>query len=183
MRNIYLIIVLYFILTISCSNPIGSPNEASNQFSFVADPQPVVEQIVETLEIGDKAPDFHLPATDGKYYSLSDFEKANVLVIVFTCNHCPTAQAYEDRLIKLVSDYTEHGVQFAAISPNSPLGLLYEELGYSDLNDDFEEMVIRAKKIKTSIFHTYMTEIHRKPQINMAPLLHHMFSFSIKRGN
>ena len=56
-----------------------------------------------TLEIGAKAPDFNLKGVDGKMHSLSEY-KAKVLAIVFNCNHCPTAQAYEDRLIKMVND-------------------------------------------------------------------------------
>ena len=55
-----------------------------------------------TLEIGASAPDFTLPGTDGKKYSLKDFSSSKLLLIVFTCNHCPTAQAYEDRIIQLV---------------------------------------------------------------------------------
>lgn len=58
----------------------------------------------KTLEIGSAAPDFKLEGTDGKFYTLGSFSKAKVLVIIFTCNHCPTAQAYEDRIIKLTRD-------------------------------------------------------------------------------
>ena len=54
-----------------------------------------------TLAIGAAAPDFSLMGVDGKTYSLSSFKDAHVLVIVFTCNHCPTAQAYEDRIIQI----------------------------------------------------------------------------------
>ena len=52
-----------------------------------------------TLPIGSKAPDFDLPGIDGKNYTLKSFEDAKVLVIAFICNHCPTSQAYEERLI------------------------------------------------------------------------------------
>ena len=55
----------------------------------------------KTLPIGAAAPDFSLLGVDGKTYSLASFKKADLLVIVFTCNHCPTAQAYEDRLVQL----------------------------------------------------------------------------------
>ncbi len=112
---------------------------------FVANPQPVPEQTVEPLAIGADAPDFRLPGSDGKYYSLDDFKDAQALVVIFTCNHCPTAQAYEDRIIQLAADYKPKGVALVAISPNSPLGLLYEELGYTDLNDDYADMDTRAK--------------------------------------
>ena len=116
------------------------------QIKFVARPQAIPYQETPTLAIGSKAIDFKLPNYDGKFYSLKDFASAKVLVIIFTCTHCPTAQAYEDRMIKVTNDYKAKGVQVVAISPNSPNGLLLEELGYSDLNDDFENMKIRAKE-------------------------------------
>ena len=73
----------------------------------------------KTLEIGSKAPDFNLLGVDGKTYSLKDFDKASVLVIIFSCNHCPTAQAYEDRIIALANDYKPKRVDIVMISPNS----------------------------------------------------------------
>ena len=51
----------------------------------------------DTLEIGSPAPDFHLPGVDGKTYSLEAFRDAEILIVVFTCNHCPTAQAHGSR--------------------------------------------------------------------------------------
>jgi hypothetical protein len=60
---------------------------------------------IETLSLGAAAPDFKLPGVDGRDWALSDFQNAKVLVVVFTCVHCPTAQAYEERLKKIVSDY------------------------------------------------------------------------------
>jgi peroxiredoxin len=101
-----------------------------------------------TLAIGSKAPDFKLTGTDGKIYSLASFSKAKVLLIVFTCNHCPTAQAYEDRIIQLTNDYKAKGVQVVAISPNDPLAVRLDELGYSDMGDTFEEMKLRYKQKK-----------------------------------
>jgi thiol-disulfide isomerase/thioredoxin len=99
---------------------------------------------VETLEIGRQAPDFNLPGVDGRNYRLADFDDAKILVVVFTCNHCPTAQAYEDRIKKLASDYKNKGVAVVAISPNDPEAVRLDELGYSDMSDTFEEMKIRA---------------------------------------
>ncbi len=132
-------------LLFACNQAEQTTKIPTAKATFVANPQPVPEQAVPPLAIGAKAPDFRLPATDGKYYSLADFKEAKALAIVFTCNHCPTAQAYEERLIKVVADYKNKGVAVVGISPNSPLGLLYEELGYTDLNDDFSEMIIRVK--------------------------------------
>ena len=101
-----------------------------------------------TLEPGSKAPDFFLPGVDGRNYSLKDFDKAKVLVIIFSCNHCPTAQAYEDRIIAIAADYKTIGVDLVMISPNSNKALNYSELGYSDMGDSFEEMKQRASDKK-----------------------------------
>ena len=99
----------------------------------------------DTLEIGSPAPDFQLPGVDGKTYSLDSFRDAEILVIVFTCNHCPTAQAYEARIKQLAADYKDKKVALVAISPNDPQALRLDELGFSDLGDSFEDMKIRAK--------------------------------------
>ena len=101
-----------------------------------------------TLAIGAMAPDFKLAGTDGKTYTLASFSKAKLLVIVFTCNHCPTAQAYEDRIIKLKADYGSKSVSVVAIMPNDPDAVRLDELGYSDMGDTFDEMKLRAKQKK-----------------------------------
>ena len=98
-----------------------------------------------TLEIGASAPDFKLPGVDGKDYSLKDFASSRILCIIFTCNHCPTAQAYEDRIIALDARYKEKGVALVAISPNDPLAVRLDEQGYTDLGDSLAEMKLRAK--------------------------------------
>lgn len=109
-----------------------------NQICLIAaDPSP--------LAIGSPAPDFSLPATDGRTYTLKDFAAFKLLVVIFTCNHCPTAQAYEERIKQLVTDYKSKGVAIVAISPNDPLSVTLGEMGYTDLGDSFEEMKIRAK--------------------------------------
>ena len=99
----------------------------------------------ETLKLGAAAPDFTLPGVDGRDWSLKDFSQAKALAVVFTCNHCPTAQAYEERLKRIVADYREKGVAVVAISPNDPKSVRLDELGYSDLGDSFEDMKVRAK--------------------------------------
>src|SRR5438128_2447625 len=93
---------------------------------------------LKTLPIGAEAPDFRLPGVDGKTYSLKDFAPAKVLVVVFTCNHCPTANAYQERIKKLHADYRDKGVALVAISPNDPRAVRLDELGYTDLDDSFE---------------------------------------------
>ena len=104
----------------------------------------IVMPAAQGLEIGDEAPDFRLMGVDGKEHSLSDYGDAKVLVVVFTCNHCPTAQAYEDDIQALHYTYKEKGVQVVAISPNDPLAVRLDELGYSDVNDSLEDMQVRA---------------------------------------
>lgn len=108
-----------------------------------------------TLSIGSPAPDFNLPGVDGKNYKLSDFADAKVLVVVFTCNHCPTAQAYEQRIKDLAQDYRGKGVALVAISPNDPKAVRLDELGYTDLGDSFEEMKIRAQDQKFNFPYLY----------------------------
>ncbi|HEY6552207.1 MAG TPA: redoxin domain-containing protein [Vicinamibacteria bacterium] len=101
---------------------------------------------VPILAKGSAAPDFDLPAVDGRRYSLKDFASSRLLVLVFTCNHCPTAQAYEDRLQKLHDDYAKKGVAVVAVSPNDPKAVRLDELGYSDLGDSLEDMKLRAQE-------------------------------------
>ena len=109
---------------------------------------PAAETKNETLTLGSPAPDFKLPGVDGKKHALNDFKKFSVLVIVFTCTHCPTAQYYEDRLKKLVDDYKKRGVALVAINPNDPSSVRLDELGYTDLGDSLADMKIRAKHKK-----------------------------------
>lgn len=99
-----------------------------------------------TLEIGDAAPDFDLPGIDDRRYSLKNFKDAKLLLVLFTCNHCPTAQAYESRILQLHADYKDRGVALVAISPNDDRAVRLDELGYTDVGDSFEDMKIRAKE-------------------------------------
>jgi peroxiredoxin len=110
---------------------------------------------IKTLGIGDKAPDFDLAGVSGRQYKLADFDRAEILVIVFTCNHCPTAQAYEERIKKLAADYRNKGVVLVAISPNDPKAVRLDELGYSDMGDSFEDMKIRAKDMSYNFPYLY----------------------------
>jgi peroxiredoxin len=72
-----------------------------------------------SVSIGEQAPDFSdLPGIDNKKHSLNDYKKAKAAVVVFTCNHCPVAQAYEERLVELQKAYKKRGVQFVAICAN-----------------------------------------------------------------
>jgi len=97
-----------------------------------------------TLAIGSQAPAFSLPGVDGKIHTLDEYKAAKVLVIVFTCNHCPTAQLYESRLKQMVEDYKGKGVSFVMIQPNDPDAIRLDELDYTDVSDSLDEMKIRA---------------------------------------
>src|SRR6267154_368215 len=97
-----------------------------------------------TLAIGSPAPDFALPGVDGKTHRLRDYSTSPLLAIVFTCNRCPTAQLYEDRIKRLAADYRSKGVKLVAIQPNDPNALRVDEMVMSDMSDSLEEMKIRA---------------------------------------
>jgi peroxiredoxin len=109
----------------------------------------------KTLEIGASAPAFSLPGIDGRTYTLNSFSKEKILVIIFTANHCPTAQAYEERINRLYNEFKPKGAGFLLVSPNNPQAVCLEELGYSDLGDTFEEMKIRAKDMKYPMPYVY----------------------------
>ena len=96
------------------------------------------------LDLGAPLPDFSLPGVDDKTHTAASYADAKVLVLIFTCNHCPTAQAYEERIVKLDADYRARGVRMLAISPNDDKAVRLDELGYSDLGDSLEDMRIRA---------------------------------------
>src|ERR1700730_18345738 len=95
------------------------------------------------LALGSPAPDFSLPGVDGKNHSLSDYAANSILVVVFTCNHCPIAQMYEERIQQLETDYGARGVAIVAIQPNDPKAIRIDELDSSDTSDTLEEMKIR----------------------------------------
>jgi peroxiredoxin len=87
--------------------------------------------------VGDQAADFKLKNVDGKYVSLADYPNAKGFIVVFTCNHCPFAQAYQDRIIALDKEYKPKGYPVIAINPNDP----------SIVPDDsYASMQVRAKE-------------------------------------
>jgi peroxiredoxin len=134
-----------------------------------------------TLAIGATAPDFSLPGIDGKTYSLSSFKAARILVIVFTCNHCPTAQSYEERMIKLTADYKDRGVAVVAINPNDPEALRPDELDFSDIGDSFDEMKIRAKERQFNFPYLYDGQTERTSKAYGPVATPHIFIFDQQR--
>lgn len=98
------------------------------------------------LKIGDVAPDFELIGVDEETHTLKDYAEADLLMVAFLSNHCPTSQAVEGRLKKLVKEFKGRGFKLVAINPNDPAALRPDELGYSKYNDSFPEMKRHAKE-------------------------------------
>lgn len=170
-------------LAISCGKNQNSPDTLVSESSveFVANPQAIPEKPIAKLAIGDSAPPFRLPGIDDKFHSLEDYAQHEVLVINFICNHCPTAQAYEDRFINLVKEYQGQSVGFVAISPNSPIAILPEELGYTDLSDTFEEMKIRAADKGYNFDYLYDGDTHEFSTAYGPTATPHVFVFDKSR--
>ena len=90
-----------------------------------------------TLQIGEQAPAFSLPATDGKNYALEDFSDAKVLVVFFTCNHCPYVIGSDENTRQVAERFADKGVKFVAINSNSK---------HTYTEDDFDHMVARMEE-------------------------------------
>ena len=134
-----------------------------------------------TLVPGADAPPFELPGVDGKTHALKDFADAKLLLVVFTCNHCPTAQAYEERLKAIVTDYREKGVAVAAISPNDPGSVRLNELGYTDLGDTLEDMKVRARDRAFTFPYLYDGETQAVSRAYGPVATPHVFLFDAER--
>jgi len=91
----------------------------------------------DKLKIGSKAPDFNLLGVDNKFYSLDSFADKKILIVIFSCNHCPYVQAYEQRIISIQKEFSEKGVQIVAINSN-------EDKNYPE--DSFDEMIKRSNE-------------------------------------
>lgn len=100
---------------------------------------------IKTIEIGSSAPGFDLPGVDGKNHRLADYDDADILAVLFTCNHCPSAQGAESRIKSIVEDYADESFQLVAISPNDPESVRLNELGYSVYGDTLEDMKRHAE--------------------------------------
>jgi len=137
---------------------------------------------LKPLAIGAKAPNFDLPGVDGKRYRLADFEASPVLVVIFTCNHCPTAQAYEDRIMKLTADYKSKGVAVVCISPNDDKALRLDELGFTDVSDSLEDMKIRAADRKFNFPYLYDGETQKVALAYGCLATPHVFVFDRNRN-
>jgi len=134
-----------------------------------------------TLALGAAAPDFELPGVDGRNWKLNDFASSKALVVIFTCNHCPTAQYYEERIKKLTSDYKARGVAVVAISPNDPKSVRLDELGWADLSDTLAEMRIRAKDAEFNFPYLYDGDTQATSRAYGAVATPHVFLFDSER--
>ena len=114
-------------------------------FLFIVAVASMAAETHPILPIGSAAPNFALQGTDGKIHRLSDYASSPILVVVFTCNHCPVAQMYEQRIQQLAADYKNRGVALVAIQPNDPKALRIDELDCSDTGDSLDEMKIRVR--------------------------------------
>jgi len=133
------------------------------------------------LAIGSAAPDFSLPGVDGKIHRLADYAASPVLVVVFTCNHCPIAQMYEKRIQQLERDYRDRGVALVAIQPNDPKALRIDELDSSDISDSLEEMKIRAEYKHLSYTYLYDGETQSVTRAFGPQATPHVFVFDKER--
>ncbi len=147
-----------------------------SSLSFAAEPFEV-----KTIEIGTPAPDFSLPGIDGKTHALKDYSEAKVLVVVFTCNHCPEAYAAAGRIQQAATDYKDKGVAVVAISGNDPLALRVDELSYAPHGDSFEEMKISAKEANWTIPYLYDGETQSVTKAYGAQSTPHVFVFDAER--
>ncbi|MEN9359057.1 MAG: hypothetical protein RL095_592 [Verrucomicrobiota bacterium] len=95
---------------------------------------------LRTLKIGDAAPDFDLPGIDGRNWRLKDFDQAEVLMVLFTSNHCPSSHGIEKRLQRFRQEMKGRSFALVAINPNHPDGLSIDELGYGRFTDSFADM-------------------------------------------
>jgi peroxiredoxin len=148
---------------------------------FAAIPCPADEHAPAPLAIGATAPDFCLPGIDSKTHCLADYASSKVLVIAFTCNHCPTAQLYESRIKQLAADYQGRGVTLLAIQPNNPNAVRLDEMGYTDVGDSFDEMKIRAAYRHFNFPYLYDGEDQKIARAYGPAATPHLFIFDAER--
>ncbi len=133
------------------------------------------------LKIGDAAPDFDLVGIDEEKHTLKNYEDADLLMVVFLSNHCPTSQAVEGRIKKLAKDFKGKGLKVVAINPNDPAALRPDELGYSKYNDSFPEMKLHAKEQGFTFPYLYDGETQKTALAYGCLATPHVFLFDKER--
>lgn len=136
---------------------------------------------ITTLSPGDKAPDFDLPGIDGKNHTLAEYADADILAILFTCNHCPSAQGAESRVKKLVEQFADESFQLVAISPNDPESVRLNELGYSLYGDTLEDMKKHAKEFGFAFPYLYDGETQSVSKAYGVTATPHIYIFDKSR--
>ena len=140
-----------------------------------------MKAVPPTLAIGSAAPDFCLPGIDGQTHCLKEYASSKVLVIAFTCNHCPTAQLYESRIKQLAADYKDRGVTLLAIEPNNPNAVRLDEMGYTDVGDSFDDMKTRASYRSFNFPYLYDGETQKISRAYGPTATPHLFIFDAER--
>ena len=164
-KQCYLLSTFLGLLALALFSPFGRADDST--------PPPIA--------IGAAAPDFCLPGIDGQTHCLAEYASSKVLVIAFTCNHCPTAQLYETRLKQLVADYQDRNVTLVAIQPNSPNAVRLDELGYTDLGDSFDDMKVRAAYRHFNFPYLYDGETQKVARAYGPAATPHLFIFDAER--
>src|SRR5271155_2604276 len=139
------------------------------------------EEVHPILALGSPAPDFALPGVDGQVHKLSDYASSPVLVVVFTCNHCPIAQMYERRIQQLADDYKSKGVAVVVIQPNDPKAIRIDELDSSDIGDTLDEMKIRVEYKRLRYTYLYDGETQSVTRAYGPQATPHIFIFDKER--
>jgi peroxiredoxin len=139
------------------------------------------EEVHPILALGSPAPDFALPGVDGQIHKLSDYASSPILVVVFTCNHCPIAQMYERRIQQLATDYKDKGVAVVAIQPNDPQAIRIDELDSSDVSDTLPEMKIRVQYKHLTYPYLYDGETQQVARAYGPQATPHVFIFDQQR--
>lgn len=133
------------------------------------------------LKSGDAAPDFELVGIDEEKHTLKEYAEADLLMVAFLSNHCPTSQAVEGRLKKLVKEFKGKGLRLVAINPNDPASLRPDELGYSLYNDSFPEMKRHAKEQGFTFPYLYDGETQKTALAYGCLATPHVFLFDKER--
>jgi peroxiredoxin len=139
------------------------------------------EEVHPILALGSPAPDFVLPGVDGQIHKLSDYASSPILMVVFTCNHCPIAQMYERRIQQLATDYKDKGVAVVAIQPNDPQAIRIDELDSSDVSDTLPEMKIRVQYKHLTYPYLYDGETQQVARAYGPQATPHVFLFDQQR--
>ena len=138
------------------------------------------QQAHPTLAIGSPAPAFDLMGIDGRRHKLDEY-RSPILAVVFISNHCPASQLYEGRIKAIARDYQDQGVQVVAIAPNGPDVIGPAALNYTDVDDSFESMKVRAEFREFNFPYLYDGETQAVAHQYGPKVTPHIFIFDAER--